>query len=215
MMYHFILVSDIENGNQRKFYPSSHRMVISDSCHIISEHQILYPFLFMSSIRSLLKSCLVVKLTYSWVRNKLILKQSVSDDDFLQLILMNHLFCYYTPSSLIQVEQVQVEISMPKTVLNVNLTCNMGKYTFDPTSKILLWDVGRMEPGKQLPTVRGNIILQSGSPLPDSNPTILLRFTINQLAISGVKVNRLDMYEEVSSIVKHYYCFIHALNNNS
>jgi len=98
------------------------------------------------------------------------------------------------------IEGVVVEISMPKTVLNVNLTPTQGKYSFDSTTRQLVWDVGRMEAGKPLPSVRGNIVLQSGVPLPDANPTILLRFSINQLAISGVRVNRLDMYEEIRSL---------------
>lgn len=85
---------------------------------------------------------------------------------------------------------------MPKTVLNVNLTQTQGKYTFDPVTKVLVWEVGRFETGK-LPHVRGVINVQSGAPLPDSNPTILVKFTINQIAISGLKVNRLDMYGEV------------------
>lgn len=51
--------------------------------------------------------------------------------------------------------------------------------------------------GKSLPTVKGNIVLQSGAPIPDSNPNILVKFNISQFAISGLKVNRLDMYGEV------------------
>jgi AP-3 complex subunit mu len=39
--------------------------------------------------------------------------------------------------------------------------------------------------------------MQSGAPVPDSNPTINLKFTINQMVVSGIKVNRLDMYGEV------------------
>lgn len=93
-------------------------------------------------------------------------------------------------------EGVVVEIMMPKSVLNVNLNANQGKYSFDSSTKLLLWDVGRMETGRPLPAVRGTILLQSGSLIPDSNPTIHLKFCINQFAISGVKVNRLDMYEE-------------------
>lgn len=91
---------------------------------------------------------------------------------------------------------VLLDISMPKSVLNVNLTPNQGKYTFDSTTRLLVWHVGRIETGKPLPTLRGNILLLSTSPVPDSNPTIHLKFSINQHAISGVKVNRLDMYEE-------------------
>lgn len=91
---------------------------------------------------------------------------------------------------------------MPKTVLNVNLTSNQGKYSFDPVSKLLVWEVGRIEIGKS-PLVRGTITLKSGAPLPDSNPTIIVKFTINQLAISGLKVNRLDMYGEVSDYIRN------------
>ncbi|RWS19584.1 AP-3 complex subunit mu-1-like isoform X8, partial [Leptotrombidium deliense] len=92
-------------------------------------------------------------------------------------------------------ENVALEIVMPKNVLNVNLNPSQGKYSYDPVTKFLVWDVGRIEPGKA-PHAKGNINLQSGTPLPDSNPTILVKFTINQLAISGLKVNRLDMYGE-------------------
>lgn len=94
------------------------------------------------------------------------------------------------------IECVFVEIAMPKAVVNVNLNPTQGKCTFDPVTKLLVWDVGRMEPARPWPTVRGGIILQTGAPVPDSNPTILLKFIINQMAISGLKVNRLDMYEE-------------------
>lgn len=95
---------------------------------------------------------------------------------------------------------------MPKTVLNVNLSPNQGKYSFDPVSKLLVWEIGRIESGKS-PFVRGTINLQSGSPLPDSNPTILVKFTISQFAISGLKVNRLDMYGEVTVFIVLFATF--------
>ena len=43
---------------------------------------------------------------------------------------------------------------MPKTVLNCNLVPNQGKYSFDPVSKILQWDIGRLDYAK-LPNLRG------------------------------------------------------------
>lgn len=45
---------------------------------------------------------------------------------------------------------------MPKCVLNCSLTANQGKYSYDPVSKILLWDIGRIELPK-LPNIRGNV----------------------------------------------------------
>lgn len=35
-----------------------------------------------------------------------------------------------------------------------------------------------------------------GSPILDANPSINVQFQISQLAVSGLKVNRLDMYGE-------------------
>ncbi|XP_022322174.2 AP-3 complex subunit mu-2-like isoform X2 [Crassostrea virginica] len=93
------------------------------------------------------------------------------------------------------VENISLEVPFPKSVLNLTLTPSQGKYTFDPVGKVLTWDVGRMDPTK-LPSIKGNISLQSGHPIPESNPTINMNFTISQMAISGIKVNRLDMYGE-------------------
>lgn len=49
-----------------------------------------------------------------------------------------------------------LEVPMPKCVLNSNLTASQGKYSFDPVSKVLRWDVGRIDPTK-LPNIRGNV----------------------------------------------------------
>jgi len=38
--------------------------------------------------------------------------------------------------------------------------------------------------------------LQAGVPIPDSNPTVNVHFTIQQMAVSGLKVSRLDMFGE-------------------
>jgi hypothetical protein len=35
--------------------------------------------------------------------------------------------------------------------------------------------------------------------IPESNPTIMVEFKISQLAVSGLKVSRLDIYGEVMS----------------
>uniref|UniRef100_A0A672RQ28 Adaptor related protein complex 3 subunit mu 2 n=2 Tax=Sinocyclocheilus TaxID=75365 RepID=A0A672RQ28_SINGR len=70
-----------------------------------------------------------------------------------------------------------------------------GTYTFDPVTKLLSWDVGKINPQK-LPSLKGSMSLQTGASKPDENPTINLQFKIQQLAVSGLKVNRLDMYGE-------------------
>lgn len=80
---------------------------------------------------------------------------------------------------------------MPKSVLNCSLVATVGKYTYDPTTKILLWDIGKVETGKP-PNLKGSVsfvshfnslqsdveyvqfqlTLQSGGEAPESNPTI-------------------------------------------
>ena len=97
---------------------------------------------------------------------------------------------------------------MPKSVLNCSLVASQGKYSFDPVTKVLMWDVGEyalkqkvmqyLPPllilGKidhtKLPNIRGNVNLVSGATQDGTNPTINVQFTIAQLAVSGLKVNR-------------------------
>ncbi|KFZ65434.1 AP-3 complex subunit mu-1, partial [Podiceps cristatus] len=93
------------------------------------------------------------------------------------------------------VEGVVMTVHMPKAVLNMNLTATQGSYTFDPVTKVLTWDVGKITPQK-LPNLKGIVNLQSGAPKPEENPSLNIQFKIQQLAISGLKVNRLDMYGE-------------------
>lgn len=60
---------------------------------------------------------------------------------------------------------------MPKAVMNMSLTPSQGKYTFDSVKKSLTWDVGKIDPAK-IPSIRGNVTLQNGSALPESNPPL-------------------------------------------
>uniref|UniRef100_A0A674N4G2 Adaptor related protein complex 3 subunit mu 1 n=1 Tax=Takifugu rubripes TaxID=31033 RepID=A0A674N4G2_TAKRU len=70
-----------------------------------------------------------------------------------------------------------------------------GNYTYDLATKVLVWDIGKLNPQK-LPNLRGTLTTQSGVPKPEDNPSIQIGLKIQQLAISGLKVNRLDMYGE-------------------
>ncbi|CAI2355516.1 unnamed protein product [Caenorhabditis sp. 36 PRJEB53466] len=90
-------------------------------------------------------------------------------------------------------EDVVLEIMMPKCVQNCNLTVSHGKMSFDPTSKLLQWNIGKVEVGKPS-TLKGSISI-TGTTIFES-PSISLKFKINQLVLSGLKVNRLDMYGE-------------------
>uniref|UniRef100_F1L4B7 AP-3 complex subunit mu-1 n=1 Tax=Ascaris suum TaxID=6253 RepID=F1L4B7_ASCSU len=90
-------------------------------------------------------------------------------------------------------EEVVVEMTMPKAVQNCNLVACAGKYSFDPTTKLLQWNVGKIELGKP-PSLKGSVSVTGTATI--EPPPITVRFKINQLAVSGLKVNRLDMYGE-------------------
>merc|ERR1711997_990795 len=93
-------------------------------------------------------------------------------------------------------EAVKLEIPMPKTVLNCTLTSTQGKYAFDPVSKMFSWDIGKIDSQKTFPNIRGTLSLHSGAAIPDSNPCCSVGFTISQMAVSGLKVSRLDLFGE-------------------
>ncbi|XP_051688378.1 AP-3 complex subunit mu-2 isoform X2 [Oryctolagus cuniculus] len=89
------------------------------------------------------------------------------------------------------IEGVLVSSQMPKGVLNMSLTPSQGTHTFDPVTKMLSWDVGKINPQK-LPSLKGTMSLQAGAPKPDENPTVNLQFKIQQLAISGALSRELE-----------------------
>lgn len=93
------------------------------------------------------------------------------------------------------VESIVLTVHMPRVVLNMNLTPTQGTYTFDPVTKVLTWDIGKITTQK-LPNLKGSVSLQSGAPKPEENPSLNMNFKIQQFAISGLKVNRLDMFGE-------------------
>lgn len=84
-------------------------------------------------------------------------------------------------------------MNMPKPVQNCNLVASQGKYSFEPSTKLLQWSIGKIELGKP-PTIKGTISINGNAEL--ESPPINVRFRINQLAVSGLKVNRLDVFSE-------------------
>jgi AP-3 complex subunit mu len=93
-------------------------------------------------------------------------------------------------------ESVKLEILFPRSVVNCSLCTTQGKYVFDQNTKILNWDIGKIDVQK-LPNIRGSVTVAAGGPVESSSPSINVQFTISQLAVSGLKVNRLDMYGDV------------------
>jgi len=94
------------------------------------------------------------------------------------------------------IEQCIATIQMPQQVLNCNLTPTVGSVSFDPTKKVVRWEIGKISPQKTLPNLRGNITLVTGAPPPEDTPVICMEFRIGQYSVSSLKVNRLDLYGE-------------------
>lgn len=93
------------------------------------------------------------------------------------------------------VEDVVVKAPMPSQVTSLNLTPSQGHYMFDQVDKVMTWFVGPIAAGKP-PSIRGTISIQSGLPTPEEKPTLAITFKVQQMCVSGVRVNRLDMYGE-------------------
>ena len=53
-----------------------------------------------------------------------------------------------------QVDNVVITVPMPKDVTGASMTTSVGTYSFDPVSKLLKWDIGKIQPLK-VPTMRG------------------------------------------------------------
>jgi AP-3 complex subunit mu len=66
-------------------------------------------------------------------------------------------FAFYCYLLFIKIDNVVIEVHMPKTVMNMQLTPSQGKYTFDTSKKHLLWDIGKIDASK-IPTIKGNVI---------------------------------------------------------
>lgn len=92
------------------------------------------------------------------------------------------------------VEDVKLTIPMPKCVINVNPTCTYGTPVYDPVNRVVTWNIGKLLPQKYM-SLSGSVTLTSGE-VPESNPTILVDFKMAQCALSGLRVNRLDIYGE-------------------
>lgn len=91
---------------------------------------------------------------------------------------------------------VKLEVLMPKCILNCVLTSNQGKYNFDPVSKILHWDIGKIDVTK-LPNIRGSVSM------------------LKQLKINSVKIakSKCILYRTRNLLSKYYEIFSGANEN--
>ncbi|TPP63569.1 AP-3 complex subunit mu-1 [Fasciola gigantica] len=93
-------------------------------------------------------------------------------------------------------EAVKITIIMPPGVVNVHCTPSTGRTNFDVNKRIFDWDIGRIESKNPNPSLRGQVVLQSGLAVPPENPSLVVSFSVPQHAISGLKIARVDLYSE-------------------
>ncbi|CAG8556577.1 3752_t:CDS:2, partial [Paraglomus occultum] len=92
------------------------------------------------------------------------------------------------------VENILLEIPLGTSVSNIYATCNVGSYIFDPATKCVRWDIGKINPGGRTPLLSGDFNTTEGSP--ETGHPISVHFTINMYPLSGLKVDALKVYVE-------------------
>uniref|UniRef100_A0A673APL1 AP-3 complex subunit mu-1 n=1 Tax=Sphaeramia orbicularis TaxID=375764 RepID=A0A673APL1_9TELE len=85
--------------------------------------------------------------------------------------------------------------NIPWRRAGVKYTNNEAYFDVIEEIDVLVWDIGKLNPQK-LPNLKGSLSVQAGAPKPEENPSLNIGLKIQQLAISGLKVSRLDMYGE-------------------
>uniref|UniRef100_A0AAV1TBQ1 MHD domain-containing protein n=1 Tax=Peronospora matthiolae TaxID=2874970 RepID=A0AAV1TBQ1_9STRA len=96
----------------------------------------------------------------------------------------------------LQVEDVTVQVSFPKSVRTVDVNTESGTCLFDEPSKTVKWNVGKL--GKKVlnPSLRGNIVLHQSAAVPDEKPVVLLGFKVPMSTVSGLNVETLLITNE-------------------
>lgn len=90
------------------------------------------------------------------------------------------------------IEEIVLEIGMPKCVNSVNCTPSDGNQSFDQLEHKVRWDIKKL-PADRPASLKGSISIVPGSPRPDNQPVISCKFRINGFATSGLKVSKLDI----------------------
>ncbi|PAA70601.1 hypothetical protein BOX15_Mlig017585g1 [Macrostomum lignano] len=126
------------------------------------------------------------------LRHTISFKQASGNSGHLELTVIPR------PPSGRQLEDLVLTVPMPRAVSGASLVASAGKYSYDTASRTLVWTVGRLDSqkGAGSPTLCGTLVMQTGAPVPDCRPSILVSFSITGWTISGLKVNRLDLHGE-------------------
>lgn len=96
----------------------------------------------------------------------------------------------------LQIEDVTVDVTFPKSVRTVDVNTESGTCLFDESTKTVKWNVGKLGKKVLSPSLRGSIILHQNAPIPDEKPIVLLGFKVPMSTVSGLNVETLLITNE-------------------
>ncbi|KAG0227800.1 AP-3 complex subunit mu-1 [Actinomortierella wolfii] len=97
------------------------------------------------------------------------------------------------------VENCVLTIPMHKSTMSLVATLNQGQYMFDPVTKNLRWDVGKVLPRERAPVLSATFGYGKGvtqEQVANAGYTITVEFMINMYSLSGLKVDALQLFNE-------------------
>ncbi|KAG6541595.1 hypothetical protein Mapa_016988 [Marchantia paleacea] len=89
------------------------------------------------------------------------------------------------------IENIIVDVPWPPSVTTADLTANHGTVLFNSSTKVCTWTIGRI-PKDKSPCLTGSVNLEAGLDRLHEFPTILVGFKIMGVALSGLKVEKLE-----------------------
>ncbi|CAO3614110.1 unnamed protein product [Cunninghamella blakesleeana] len=92
------------------------------------------------------------------------------------------------------IERVTLTLPMPKSTASVSATCNVGNYMYDPVTKTIKWEIGKLQQRERAPMLSGTF--SSSDIQPEIGLTIGVDFQISMYSVSGLKVDSLRVFHE-------------------
>jgi len=95
------------------------------------------------------------------------------------------------------IDDVVITIPFSKSTASFGLSSATGTVTFDDSTKIATWNVGKLRTSSTTTVIlEGNITYSVGAPKTDYNPIISLGFSVTAWSASGLKVDSLLLFNE-------------------
>eukprot|EP01018_Ginkgo_biloba_P026108 Gb_25738 [translate_table: standard] len=106
------------------------------------------------------------------------------------------------------IDSIAVQFSLPPSVASSDLTANYGTVNV-LTNKVCNWSIGRI-PKDKAPCLTGTLQLEGGVDRLQEYPTLLVGFKIMGVALSGLKIDKLELHNAVYRPYKGFRAFTQA-----